>query len=138
MFRKPALILLACMLLLTSLTLGCRKGSPILTPSSTFASTSSTVQLSEVKRQIMLACVESGWTAYESGTNTVEAKLVVRGKHTVVVDIPYTQNSYQIVYKNSINMEHSPSKGVIHPNYNKWVNTLNANISKKLSLSAIR
>lgn len=138
MFRKHTIPLLVLTLLFASLTVGCRKGNPIYTPSSSFVSSSTTSQLADVKKLIMVACVESGWSPTDIGNNTVEAKIVVRGKHTVVVSIPYTQSSFKIEYKNSINMEYSASKGVIHPNYNKWVNTLSANISKKLSLSSIR
>lgn len=138
MFRKHTIPLLVFILLFASLAMGCRKGNPIYTPSSSFASPSATAQLADVKKLIMTACVESGWTPMDMGGDVVEARIVVRGKHTVEVTIPYTRNSYKIVYKNSINMEYSAAKGTIHPNYNKWVNTLSANISKRLSLNAIR
>ena len=51
--------------------------------------------------------------------NEIEARIIVRGKHTVVVSIPYDTQHFSINYKDSINMNYN--EGKIHPNYNKWV-----------------
>lgn len=49
---------------------------------------------------------DSGWRVSEPASNTIEATIMVRNKHTVVVSIPYTATHYSINYKASTNMEY--------------------------------
>jgi hypothetical protein len=48
----------------------------------------------------------------------------VRGKHTVLVDILYSATRLNIKYRDSTDMsfkKDDESPGLIHPNYNVWV-----------------
>lgn len=78
------------------------------------------------------ACMELNWQPKKLDNNTIQARIVVRNKHTVIVNIPYTNNSYSIEYSSSINMDEKPD-GKIHRNYNNWVKNLSDKINIKLS-----
>jgi hypothetical protein len=49
--------------------------------------------------------------------------------HQALVDIPYDAQRFQIRYAGSTNLNASP--GVIHPNYNGWVQNLQAAIIRE-------
>lgn len=118
----------------------CRKGAPVYNAEVTIQAAvnhASGLSQDQVRKAILLACSERGWTAQEVSPGLLEAKLVVRGKHTVYADIPYSASSYAIKYKSSINMEYETKKDgthIIHPNYNKWVHLLEQNINNNLAL----
>lgn len=92
-----------------------------------------------------------------AGQELLLATLYVRGKHTVAVSIPYSAERFSIKYKDSVNMKYSLSKlapnangstdlsrisaptqslppdtPVIHPAYNRWVQTLLQSIHLEL------
>ncbi len=58
------------------------------------------------------------------------------GKHMIKVEIDYSTNSYSIHYKSSYNM--LAEGDMIHYNYNRWVNNLNADIQRELSKAAFK
>lgn len=58
------------------------------------------------------------------------------GKHMIKVEIDYSTNSYSIHYKSSHNM--LAEGDMIHYNYNRWVNNLNADIQRELSKTAFK
>ena len=126
------LLLLALAIMLT-FSVACRKGATVQNVhANTVTAISQKVKVQDVRKAILSACAFRGWQARELSPGLIEASLLVRGKHTVVVDIPYTAETYSIQYKNSINMEYDASKGSIHPNYNKWVGTLNSDINAQI------
>lgn len=93
--------------------------------------------IEQVKQAIVSAAAMNSWTITKGPTeNSVTATLVVRNKHTVIVNITYTKESFSVVYAGSINMKYQPNAGtgVIHPFYNKWtrdlVDTIQANIER--------
>ena len=53
--------------------------------------------------------------------------------HMAVVEIPYTENSFSIKYKDSQNLNYDASTGSIHNNYNGWVRNLENAIQVQLS-----
>lgn len=123
--------------------IGCRKGVPIENPSSSIANVHLTQ--AQVRKAIYDACLMGGewnrpsrsysnWAPRDISANTIEATLVVRGKHHIVVDIVYSPNMYTIKHKSTSNM--NEKHGTIHPNYNVWVNTLRQNIDRQLAAEA--
>ena len=44
-------------------------------------------------------------------------------KHMAIVDIPYSTNSYSILYKDSAQLDYNGD--TIHQNYNGWITNLN-------------
>ena len=94
--------------------------------------------ISQVREAIYRAGRENRWIMRDmlgTGDNRIEATLVVRSKHTVIVDITYTANQYSLFYKNSVNMNYASCDGkrYIHPNYAVWVSRLNQSIQIELS-----
>jgi len=129
---KPILLLAIIVCLFSALA--CRPSKPINTysyeiPQATAYKALTTKKMHDI---IVKSCIERGWRAVHAGKNILEASIIVRGKHTVVVSIPYTANSYSINYKSSVNMEYKGNK--IHPNYNNWVHNLDQTIRSHLAL----
>lgn len=98
--------------------------------------TTKPVQAGQVKKAIQDAALRKGWTLVDEAGDKMLATLVVRNKHTVMVQITYSADKYSITYRDSINMNYHkeahydsrmprPSSGatgpVIHPAYNTWV-----------------
>ena len=88
----------------------------------------------DVKRTIQIAAMLKNWSIEDKGQGAILATLNVRGKHTIMVNITYTASSYSFTYNNSVNMNYTQDggQGVIHPNYNKWVQDLRKAIQIEL------
>lgn len=90
----------------------------------------------QVLQAIKTAIISQSWTVSNVADGVVTATILVRQKHTVIVDIIYDAEKYSIHYKDSVNMKYLKNSGgdeVIHPFYNKWVATLNDAIRLELS-----
>lgn len=99
------------------------------------AASGKVLTLDEVKRTIQMAAMLKNWSLEDKGPGAMVATLNVRGKHTIVVDVSYTASSYSFTYNNSaVNMNYTQDggQGVIHPNYNKWVQDLRKAIQIEL------
>jgi len=110
------------------------------------------VQADQVKQAIQAAAKAKGWALAFAPGGKVLATLVVRNKHTVVVEIAYSAERYSLMYKDSVNMKYAPhaqsdshinsvnntyTRGgydgpVIHPFYNNWVQDLQDAIRQEL------
>lgn len=99
-----------------------------------------------VKAAITAAAIARNWAVTKSpNQDLLSATLHVRGKHTVVVSIPYSPDKYSLKYESSVNMKYAPgangdvptanesagrgisssaSGPLIHPFYNRWVQDL--------------
>lgn len=60
-----------------------------------------------IKQCIIKGCHSAGWSVVNSVDNVVTAKHEIR-KHEVVVDIIFSEDSYEIIYKDSKNMDYVP------------------------------
>jgi len=86
-----------------------------------------------VKNAIVTGGAERGWTVVTSEPGRVRLKYDKQGgKHEVVVDALYDGKGYQLKYVSSFNMkyENGPDGALIHPFYNKWVDSLMQAISR--------
>lgn len=94
-----------------------------------------TLDASQVKLAIETAVVAKDWTIASSVDGKLTAKIVVRNKHTVMIEIGYDATHYSIKYLDSINMKYEVQNGqaVIHPFYKKWVDLLRVRINSELS-----
>ena len=129
--------LLLLVLVLTLAAIGCRAGRPVGSFTYDFPTVRAHNNITENQMHdaIVKACADNNWRVSEPAPNTIEATIVVRNKHTVVVSIPYTATHYNINYKSSINMEYkakSDGSSSIHPNYNKWVGILDKSIRQNV------
>jgi len=110
-------------------------GSAVFAAASRAADTiTSSMQVKNVKAvqdAIIKGCEERGWVPVKSGENEMTATLDVRGHH-VVVSIPYGESGYQIIYKDSKNMEYNPKKNTIHGKYNQWTANLDKSIKQNI------
>lgn len=86
--------------------------------------------LKTLQDAILKGCEDRGWIPSKSGDNEITATLDVRGHH-VEVRIPYNEKGYEIIYKNSKNMNYNGQKNTIHPKYNQWT----ANLDKSIKTS---
>lgn len=137
MRRYISLVLLPLLVLFLVVGTACRPGRPINTYSYTVPSDPMHQGMTDKKMHdaIVQGCVDRGWTPTDPVPGMIEATIVVRGKHTVVVSIPYSYNHYEIKYKSSVNMEYTV-KGdgqKIHPNYNNWTNNLHLAIQHRVN-----
>lgn len=111
----------------------------------------------QVRDAIIAAAKSRQWSINKvQNENRLTATLIVRGKHTMVVSIPYAADKYSIKYLESVNMNYAlsdaPMEGstdltkintpaktlpagtpMIHPNYNKWVQMLAQSVRAELS-----
>lgn len=125
---KKQLLSLATVLLLT-FTTGCIMSAAIQTPQSNI--THYKLSKEEVKQNIIDAATLRGWTVKTINDSTLQANILVRNKHSITVNIPYTTSSYSIEYVSSSNLD--AKSGTIHPNYNKWVYLLSEDINRHLA-----
>ena len=93
----------------------------------------SPIALDEVKNVIIRACAGRGWVTKVNDGNVVEAEHSGRD-FRVTIEIPYSQNSYSIVYKDSDGLDYKGKSGKIHNNYNRWVRYLADDIQLGLNL----
>jgi hypothetical protein len=79
-----------------------------------------------VRDAIIRAATSLGWALAPDGDQKFVGTLVVRNKHTVVVDISYAPDKFSVAYRSSINMKYDVIRGVpiIHPFYNDWARKL--------------
>ena len=87
--------------------------------------------MDEVKLAIVRAGAALGWNMQEVEPGKILGTLHLRS-HMAQVDIPYSTNSYSIVYKDSDNLNYDGSK--IHSNYNGWIQNLDRGIKTQLSI----
>ena len=89
-----------------------------------------------VTKAIISAAQAKKWTiTHVAGSPKIQAKLFVRNKHTVVVEIESSANAYSLRYVSSIDMKYGIQDGVpvIHPFYNRWVSELMDGIRSELT-----
>ena len=62
------------------------------------------------------------------------AEIIVRSKHTLTVDIAYTNTTFQITYKSSEDLNYKIKNGVpeIHTNANRWLKNIQNEMRKQL------
>jgi hypothetical protein len=112
---------------------GCRT-SPIFNVQNAAIPSSSDAKLKtdDVKKAIIRAGNSLGWTMEAAKPGAIVGTLRVRD-HVAVVDIPYDENSYSILYKDSQNLKHTGTS--IHSNYNSWVQNLDKAIKLQLNMT---
>lgn len=80
--------------------------------------------------------ISKGWVITNKDTKgKIVAQVIVRDKHTLVVDIAYTSETFQITYKSSNNLNYSVSAqgaAVIHKNANRWLGFIQNDIALQL------
>jgi hypothetical protein len=83
-------------------------------------------------KAIKIAGLNLGWQITKVKPGLAQGQLNLRD-HMAMVEIPYTKESFSIIYKNSSNLDYDASKNIIHSNYNGWVQNLRNAISLQIS-----
>jgi hypothetical protein len=128
--------LLLLLIVLLVFSIGCRRTAVAPGGGAPPAAVQESFTAADMREAVLKGCLDAGWQAAEIDANTIEATIVVRGKHTAVVSIPYTAQTYSINYKSSTNMAYkgkSDGGVAIHGAYNRWVNNLHAAIQKQIA-----
>lgn len=86
--------------------------------------------LDDVGKAITRAGVTLGWQMKTVKPGNIVGTLSMRG-HTAVVDVTYDTQTYNITYKDSVNLEYNGQH--IHKNYNGWIQNLDRDIRAQLS-----
>ena len=121
-------------IVLTSLFLGCSNLKKI--EKVTSGKVPSGLSAKQIEAAVIEGGAVKGWVVKSTNTaNNLEGSLRVRS-HLVEVEIPYNQESFEIIYKNSENMDFDKAAGKIHRNYFRWVFNLKQAIEIKLALKA--
>ena len=87
--------------------------------------------LQKVEKAILSASRKKGWSPRIVKPGLMEARITVRS-HRATIEIPYSNNSYSIIYKDSYNLNYKD--GTIHRNYNKWVILLSRTIQREFGV----
>jgi len=111
---------------------GCVRTAAIYNVKDTPVSTASgqALDAQKVRASIITAGTSLGWSIVDAGAGKLEGTLKLR-THTAVIDIPYNARSYSLVYKSSENL--NAADGIIHNNYNGWIQNLDRAIRTELS-----
>src|SRR5688500_11022875 len=87
--------------------------------------------MTEVNNAIMRAGSQLGWQMQPTGPGRISGRLALR-THLAVVDIEHDAKSYSIKYRDSTNLE--ARDGMIHRNYNGWIQNLEKAIRVQTSI----
>ena len=122
-FLRATLIALA---LLTTVSCSSKR---MLTPDRTLHA-SIQIDRAQMQQAIVKTLVARGWTVQKITPQLVQAQITVRGQYHAEIDIPYSTNHYQIVYRTSSGLDYE--NGKIHKNYIRWVRLLDKGIVGEL------
>ena len=122
-FLRATLIALA---LLTTVSCSSKR---MLTPDRTLHA-SIQIDRAQMQQAIVKTLVARGWTVQKITPQLVQAQITVRGQYHAEIDIPYSANHYQIVYRTSSGLDYE--NGKIHKNYIRWVRLLDKGIVGEL------
>ncbi len=98
--------------------------SPIILPPG------KSVTMQQVTTAIMRAGTRLGWQMQPGTAGKLSGRLDLR-KHTALVDVTHDTKTYTITYRDSTNLD--AKDGMIHRNYNGWVQNLDKAIRAELT-----
>lgn len=123
--------------MLLVLSAGCRT-APLhnITDATIPNAVDSELTLDEVTKAIVAGGAKHGWAMQVTEPGHIVATLILRS-HVAVVDIPYTTESYSIIFKSSENLKYDEENKTIHSNYNGWIRNLHVAIQRNLGGSGM-
>jgi hypothetical protein len=101
------------------------QNSPIILPPG------KTVSMQQVTTAIMRAGTRLGWQIVPEGPGRLTGRIALRN-HMAVIDLEHDTKSYSIKYRDSTNLD--ARDGMIHKNYNGWIQNLDKGIRSELTL----
>ena len=130
MKRSVFFSLAALLVCLCVLSVGCKKNVPIQDVTNGSISAYGKKTPNQVRDAILRGGAKIGWQMQEEKPGLIVATWAAR-EHSLIVEIPYTPESYTIRYRSSVNMDEKD--GTIHRNYPRWIDRLNRNINAELT-----
>ncbi len=114
----------------------CSQNQALLTLESVPTKATVEVTLEQVSAAIIEAGAGRGWSMTEVEPGLIRGEILVRGKHKVAVNIPFTTTTFSILYLSSENMNYQLRDGEprIHPKYNSWIKNLERDIQNRIKL----
>jgi hypothetical protein len=94
------------------------------------------VAMEKITKAIVQAGAGQGWEMRVTRPGQIMGTLRDRDD-VAVVDIPYSNTSYSIRYRESSNLLYDPSTKTIHRSYNDWIKELDHAIRAQLSTAAL-
>jgi hypothetical protein len=125
--------LVAVLALTLTAAVGCRGTVPVRNVTDNANPIGKPVTIDQVTQGIISAGAGLGWDMKVVSPGKIIGTLNIRS-HTAVVEIPYTTQSYSIIYSSSENLKYDAEDNTIHPNYNSWVQNLSNAIRSKLAM----
>lgn len=92
--------------------------------------TSKPVTMEVVQNAIVVAGTQLGWKMEPLNPGTITGTIELR-THRAVVEVTYDTKTYNIKYKDSLNLDYNGTS--IHKNYNGWIENLDKAIQVQLS-----
>ena len=89
--------------------------------------------MENIEKAVIRAGLQLGWQIVSKGPGKAEGVLVLR-THRAVVDITYDTRSFNITYKDSVNLDYSETDKTIHSNYNGWIKNLEKAIRAQVTV----
>lgn len=86
----------------------------------------------KVARAIITACARLGWVCSITAPGKITGRLNLRS-HQADVRIPYSTETFSILYVASENLRYDAEENTIHRNYNSWVLNLQRQINAELA-----
>ena len=83
-----------------------------------------------VQNAIVVAGTQLGWKMEPLNPGTITGTIELR-THRAVVEVTYDTKTYNIKYKDSLNLDYNGTS--IHKNYNGWIENLDKAIQVQLS-----
>ena len=96
----------------------------------------SSPSLEDVRNAIVSGCKKKRWIPVLDENNNITCSILVRSRHFAEVEIPYTADTYSILYKSSRELDYNEKKQRIHRNYNKWVILLSDAIQREFGITS--
>ena len=119
----------AVFLLLT----GFGAGAPVRNVQSAQIPPNPAATMENIEKAIIRAGMTLGWQMNPKGPGLVEGILNLR-KHQAIVDITYDSKTFNITYKNSVNLDYRENDKTIHSNYNGWIENLEKGIRAQVTV----
>ncbi len=89
------------------------------------------VSMDDVSKAIMRAGTGLGWQMQQEGLGRISGRIALR-THLATIDVAYDTKSYSIKYRESTGLD--ARDGMIHKNYNGWIQNLEKAIQSQLRL----
>lgn len=86
----------------------------------------------QVAKAIKDAAVRRKWSVVKEGDGVIQLSISPR-RHSLTVDVPYSEKMYSINYVSSENLNYDTESGTVHKKAYKWMLRLRKDIDKALA-----